>query len=546
MAEIPLISITLEDDEVEDMAESSNRNINECHTDIEEDFDGSEIERKVRRSSLKISAREDDGATDVEDCFDSGEEEEIPVKETEISLNEFLDQGCVNESSNNDPTKEDNENMLKTYSSFKSPSPTAFNLNIPQAPEGLTDFEEMTSSGDEIEEKHFSEDDKPIILEDSQGTDIQDALSSHRKLAAANRMNRHESNSDSESGNDSRKHNTPCSRPKKLSVKLTRKTANIEDAKSDVENMFFDDDIKTSCERGNKKTKKRFPVLETPDIEIMAFDGGSDIDDNTETKNPEINILFHSHKKTTKSVRKSAVKSSSLLKLPKHSEDALTDIENLNSSDDEENFKIETKNIIPIALVKSDALTDVEDMEDGSDEEEDFDEKPEIALPSPLREMTVFRENENGEPNQETSALPESFLLSVNNLDFDKGLTDIEDFSDDDEIDTESDTPDDFEMKNYLDCDSGFVQSSDHAAEMGEGSRSPSPSPSPSSYQSCKIGRDKNDRKTSSELRRRRKTKQAPSHTKSNFLDTKFYVDLNASDAHTDVEDFNVDNNNEA
>lgn len=531
-----MISITQEDEDEINNEDMPQRDINECHTDIE-DVDGPDNERRVtiKTASLKIVLREDDGGTDVEDCVDSGEEEEVPIKETDISLNEFLDQGCVDESNNLD-TEKKNEKLLRTLSANKSPSPTAFGLGVPQVVDGLTDCEEMCTSGDEIEEKHYSEDDKPIVLEDSQGIAISDSISSHRKLIASNRMNRHPSNSDTESENDSRtKQRPPCARPKKLSVKTSRKTANIEDAKSDVENMFFDDDM--SCMRGKKKS---LPVLETPDIEIMAFDGGSDLDDNKEAKNPEINILFHSHnKKTVKKSRKSAVKSSTLLNLPKNSEEALTDLENLDSSDDDENFKVETKNLIPIALVKSDALTDVSDFEDASEEEieeEDDDEKPEIVLPSPLREMTIFCEDEHGEPKQETVPLPASYLLSVNNLDFEKGLTDVEDFSeDDDEEDENNDSPDDYEMKNYIDCDSGIVQSSDHTTDLTE-------STSSSNLAQVSKIKENRERKTS-ELRRRRKPKPPTSNAKSNFLDTKFYVDLNATDGHTDVEDLNMDNN---
>lgn len=541
--DIPMISITQEDDDDDrdEDDDAPHRDINECHTDIE-DVDGPDNDRRrvaITSTSLKIVLNDDDGATDLEDCVDSGDEEEaVPIKDTDISLNEFLDQGCVDESSNVEDGQRNNNNSLKTMSaSGKSPSPTAFGLGLPrQSNAGLTDVEDMCTSGDEIEEKHFSEDDKAIVLEDSQGVDISVSMSSHRKLIASNRMNRHPSNSDTESDDESRpKQRQPCVRPKKLSVKTSKKPANIEDAKSDVENMFFDDDL--SCAR-----KKSFPVLETPDIEIMAFDGGSDVDDNKEKKNPEINILFHSHvKKTTKKLRKSAFKPSTLLKLPQYSEDALTDIENLNSSDDDENFKVESKNLIPMALVKSDALTDVEDMEDASEEEEDADEKPDIVLPSPLREMTVFCRDENGEPTQETVPLPDSFLLSVNNMELDKGLTDIEDFSeDDDDVDEATDdSADDFEMKNFVDCDSGIVQSSDHTTDMTQSTSSSNLA------QACNSSgsRENKERKTC-ELRRRRKPKTTPtSNAKSNFLDTKFYVDLNASEGHTDVEDMNVDYN---
>jgi hypothetical protein len=527
MTEIPLISITQDDNFDDDIDVDQNRpNINECHTDVED------IDNEHENPMLKVTFKGEEasgGVTDVEDCLASESDIDEPIKDTEISLNEFLDQGSIDESS-----KTGTQNMLRSKSLAKSPSPSAFRLNVAtEAIGGVTDVEDMESSGEEIEEKYYSGDDKPIILDDSQGTDIQDSMSSHRKVSSINRAHQaaYQSNSDSnsepENGNKKR-------RPKRLLVKRSNK---CEDAKSDVENIFIDDDDK-KCKQVRKP--RQFPVIDTPDIEVMAFDG-SDMEENNEVKIPEINILFHSqstsyHKKSS-STRKTTTKkstpksSSSLLLMPKHSEDAaVTDIENLNSSDDEDNLNIQqSKNFIPIAIMKSDALTDVEDMGDDDDSDMEVeDEKPEIVLPSPLREMTVFCEDKDGAPHQETIPLPDTFLLSVQNMEIEKALTDIEDFSDDDDNEDdeilEGEISNEFELKNYFEMDGGIVESSDRSTEAATSSSCSRIPTKKISYSSC-------------ELRQRRIKPKQSTQTKSNFLN----IEANQNDALTDVEDMNID-----
>lgn len=529
MTEIPLISITQDENFDDDIDVDQNRpNINECHTDVED------IDNEHDSPMLKVTFEGEEagggGVTDMEDCLASEDDVDEPIKDTEISLNEFLDQGSIDESS-----KTGTQNMLRSKSLAKSPSPSAFRLNV--ATEaiggGLTDVEDMQSSGEEIEEKYYSGDDKPIILEDTQGTDIQDSMSSHRKVSSINRTHQaaaYHSNSDSNSEPEHHGNGNKKRRPKRLTVKRSNK---CEDAKSDVENIFLDDD--KMCKQVRKA--RQFPVIDTPDVEVMAFDG-SDMEENNEVKIPEINILFHSHhqqhkkcssssRKTTKSTPKSSP--SLLLTLPKHSEDALTDIENLNSSDDEDTLNIQSKNFIPIAIMKSDALTDVEDMGDDDDDDDDEDmeveeEKPEIVLPSPLREMTVLCENNDGAPRQETIPLPDTFLLSVQNMDIEKALTDIEDFSDEDDDDDNDDDEEkvEFELKNYFEMDGGIVESSDHSTDAALASPSSSKIPTI---------------KKNYEIRQRRTKPKTASQPKSNFLN----IETPATDALTDVEDMNID-----
>jgi hypothetical protein len=387
----------------------------------------------------------------------------------------------------------------------------------------------MEGSGDEIEaDNDFSEDDKPIILEGANIVDVHDSMNKQKKVekyAPKVTIDRSSSSSESEA--------------EKLKVKLKphhkpKKGQRCEDAKSDIENIFFSDD------ENRKKTPKSTPVLETPDIEVMAFEG-SDIDDDKE-QFPEINITFvdsDKNKKKKKFRPKDTPAPSPMLKLPENQDEALTDVENLNSSDDDDDDQkpLRPRTLMPIAVVKSDALTDVEDFDDSNNEDEDDDVKPDVPLPSPVREFTVLVENKTGEPYKQTTPLPDNIHLGFEDLDADKGTTDVEDF--DDSGDDMDDEPINYkELEKVPDLDGGYVESSDHAVVKDSSLRTAiTPEPKTDTediFLKKQYGH--------SECRRRKtKSKHAKPAGKSLFLDTKFYVDEGAGSAHTDVEDLNLE-----
>lgn len=536
MSDVPTIAIDEAEDQAFDDDDSRRPSINECHTDIE-DLDDDQGDRKkgiTLKDTLRTHETCNGAVTDVEDCEDSGDEESERefCGDEHFSLNEYLDQGLVDEHSN----LQGNVNKQKLqamHSVAKTPSPTAFHLTINQ-PDlgGTTDVEDMEGSGDEVEaDADFSDDDKPIILEGANIVDVHDSMNKQKKVVekyAPKVTIDRSSSSSSDSGEEKSKLKLkPHHKPKK--------GQRCEDAKSDIENIFFSDD------ETRKKTQKSTPVLETPDIEVMAFEG-SDNDDNEKEQYPEINITFvdsDTDKKKKKFRPKDTPAPSPMLKLPENPDEALTDVENLNSSDDDDDEQkpIRPRNLMPIAVVKSDALTDVEDFDDSNNEDEEIDGKePDVPLPSPIREFTVLVENKSGEPFKQTTPLPDNIHLGFEDLDADKGLTDIEDFDDSgDEIDDES--LNFKEMDKIPDLDGGYVESSDHAV-VKESSLRTAVTPEPKT--------DTEDifmkKQSGSECRRRRtKTKHNKPAGKSLFLDTKFYVDEGAGSAHTDVEDLNVE-----
>lgn len=533
MADVPTISITQDENDdfdIERDDEASPRpNISECHTDVE-DFDSDQDRRNSLVSSLKKSMKCNGALTDFEDFDDSSDnnEESEPNYGPDISLNEYLDQGCIDELSNLGGNK---SKKLETMNSVvKSPSPIAFNLGVTHDAGGVTDCEDMESSGDEDDEneKVYSEDEKPIILEDTNAVDIHDSVSNRKKIEKYAPKIVEPSSSDSSSDSDDYE--------MKLRLKshkhFTKRGPKCDEAKSDVENIFFSD------EERRKSFTKSAPVLDTPDIEVMAFDGSDNDEVSERAQFPEINISFSGSEKPKKKTKfRSTPAPSPMLKLPENQDEGHTDVENLNSSDDDEeqSMKIKPKNLIPIAIMKSDALTDVEDFYDGSDDDCNLDEKPDLPLPLPKRELTVLVENKTGEPIKQTTPLPDNLLLGFHDFDADKGLTDVEDFSDDSDGDKEYETP---EIDFIIDLDSGVVESSDHTSGNLSVGNSGTPEPK-TETEDIFVKR----KERSSECRRRRPKPKHSQHNKpkTNFLDTKLYVDLGAAGGHTDVEDLDLE-----
>lgn len=529
MTDLPTISITLEenDNDFEQDDETSRRpSVNECHTDVE-DLDGEDQDRRNSfKEGLGVGAKRNSGVTDVEDFNDSDGMDDSPSPELcygpEISLDEFLDQGSVDESSK---LSGGNQNKLVAmHSVVKSPSPTAFNLTISHETGGITDYEDLEGSGEDDSDKVYSDDDKAIVLEGSNAVDIHDSVNNRKKTEKyaprpVEPVGSEPSSSDSDAGG----------KPKlrlRTHKHLTKRSNKCDEAKSDVENIFFSDD---------ESRQKTTPVLETPDIEVMAFDG-SDHEQLIEVLQfPVINITFTAEEKSKKKSKyRSTPAPSPMLGLPDNQDEGHTDVENLNSSDDDdESLKVKPKSFIPIAICKSDALTDVEDFESESDDDCDLDVKPDVPLPQSTSEITLLVENSNGEPTKQTTPLPDNLLLGFHDLDTDKGLTDVEDFSDESEGDDEDETPG---IDSIPDLDGGVVESSDHT-NVNTLRSSGTPDPITDTEDMFM----KRQEKSSDCRRRKTKSKHSQHKPKTNFLDTKFYVDVDAAGGHTDVEDLDVE-----
>lgn len=446
--EIPTISITqdynIDDDEAE---ENEGGDIAEAHTDIEDlDTDGDDrckFQTLKTRKKVK-SKRIDDCHTDIEDCADSGSDDQMDWQRTneddKLSLNEFLDQGNVEETASCGGDRKTKNTKRGKRASLIPPQDEAG---------GVTDCEDYDTDDEDIgivivednqEYEEFLLHNDDFRSEDVEKTAFVRNNNDHKRWRASTSKNV-EVSSDSESD-----------RP-----------ANWGEL-SDVENIQISD--QEDGQRFFSKMKHSKSALDVEEVD-MAVSDVEDIDMvgiQRETQ-PEIDIAFSSvrSKRSSKHNRKpKANTSKNALAVQENPDEAITDVENLNSSDDEgPNVR---KNLsIPIAYVKSGdkALTDTEDF--------DLDDdclpscSTDIKLPSPVREIVMLREDKQGDPVAKVMPLVASnALLGVEEY-LEKGLTDTEDMSGNED---EFDNTYKYEIIELPDLDSGNVNESENITTL--------------------------------------------------------------------------------
>lgn len=412
MNEIPKISITQDfvtDDYDEDDNECS-ANINEAHTDVE-DLDSDDKDSQFPSSQLLIarkkvkSKRIDECATDVEDCSGSDDDVKIESCDAEVSLTEFLDHGYVDETTSYDGADKVKHSQKGKRASLFAP---------PDDGGAVTDCEDFTSDN-EIQVVDVPENSTydNILLEtyefNSVNVDNTALVQKNRKkrITSAKNVDHSDSEGDLPRGN--------------------------WNELSDVENIALTDDEKPEYVG---RMKHSVSALDAEEMIIVASDNESAYQPPKYEPSPEIAVSFtnmrpnklhlrHRHQHQRSNANKNA------LTVQSNPDEAITDVENLDSSDDESpNLR---KNLaIPIAYVSSGnrPLTDVEDF--------DFDDdciastSRDIKLPSPVREITVMREDKHGDPVSKVMPLVasgSSSFLGINDDYVDKG-TQIYIFSD--------------------------------------------------------------------------------------------------------------------
>lgn len=415
---IPIISITQDDSNPNlDNDEDDNRNydINDAHTDIE-DLDSDENQKESRSPSRMLKIRRktvpkkiEDNATDIEDYNDSDSDSDEKPEPDDIilDLTEFLDQGFVEEMTSHSHSRtgrmKQSRNTVKSY------------LTKPIEDDGgITDCEDIETSEEEtekivtVDEKPFDQILKEMLVEDDNNVSIQDASNlnvrgSPRGMSPSFFTDLSDSDSD---GN--RKY------------------------RSDVENIVFSD------EGPRRSPKQATYSKDVSDAEEVVFEA-SDNECSTSQHDAsyrEVNISFAPNERTR--VKKRLARnqrptkcSGNMLAIEKGPEDILTDVENLDSSDDE-NSNIKGHLAIPAAIIHPNsidtALTDVEDFEIDDDCIPPCSK--DIKLPSPMREITLMTEDSQGDPVTKVMPLNSSgAFLGVIESYIDKGLTDTEDLS---------------------------------------------------------------------------------------------------------------------
>lgn len=443
LGEIPVISITTDDcDTAPDDNGNDNRkyDIHEAHTDIEsldsDDENGSgsgaspsricmlKIRRKSspkRKTSVSRKRKSIcEAVTDIEDYNDSDGSDASETndwEEEKIDLNQFLDQGFVEEMSSHARAgrvggmRQNNKPTFKSY------------LGAPVEDDGgITDCEGFDTSGDEaendvpeaVDEKSFEEILQEMLVDDGNNVSIHDAATLSRSPAVASSA----CVSDASESDDNEM------KSKQGGVKYHYKRSMVENL------MLSDSEARTFF---NKMCHSK-SALDAEEIVMQA----SDYED-CPSPTPDMGITFLSsdQMKTKRRQNRSKIASGNRLAantnnlyVAKNADEAITDVENLNSSDDEiENGQSHLT--IPTAVIKDgDAgLTDVECFD--IDEDCIPDEKADIKLPSPVREITLMTADNSGDPITRVMPLNSSgtFLGVVESTYIDKGLTDTEDVS---------------------------------------------------------------------------------------------------------------------
>lgn len=457
MADLPVISIT----QVEGQSDSADEdahdnihsnNIREALTDVE-DLDSDEGQtRRSSNSFLNAKRRQSDGGvTDVEDCNVSDDDDDVESDSEEkyqntFLLQEFLDQGFVNESMH-----------MSGFAGGQSGTRRSFRTKVPQCniDGAITDYENIETSDDDAEIP-------PRPMTPGKYNDILVLSAGMNSVSISDHVSRRESifslatsESDEELG----------PRPKSALKKPKRvKAFNV----SDVENILFTDEEADYCGR-IRHSKSAF------DAEEMYIES-SDAEEYRPEKRvsfPEIDITFGRSKpvacvlrnRKQKTVRQATGNSSMMLRIDHHDDDGHTDVENLNSSDDDDDDDQTggCKTIIPTAYVRSEQypMTDVEDFDDGDDDgiQSDADDgSRDIRMPSPMREMTVVKEAATGARVAKVMPMLDGNFLGIEDTYVDKGLTDTEDLSGNEEDFQETGK---YTIETLPDLDGGVVHNSE-------------------------------------------------------------------------------------
>lgn len=372
MNEIPKISITQDfgtDDELDESECSAN--IAEAHTDIEDlDSDNKNSQfpsNQLLKARKKTKSKKiDDCATDVEDCEGSGSDDEsvISCDLRKLSLTEFLDQGFVEEISSCD-----GENKTKHSRKAKRAS-----LFAPRKDDGaITDCEEFSSDNEMVIVECPNDPEYDNFLldnDDFNSVNVQNSAFVHGKKPFVSSKNIDHSDIE-------------CDMP----------AGNWNDL-SDVENIALSD--QEDPPKYPSRIRMSASAYDAEEMILVASDTEGAC--SKFESQPDVSVTFvnpipkKSHTRRTKSSHNKVS-----LAVQQSPDEGVTDVENLDSSDDD-GTNLRKNLTIPLAYLNSGSksLTDVEDFDIDDDciPSTSFD----IKLPSPVREITVMREDKHGDP----------------------------------------------------------------------------------------------------------------------------------------------------
>lgn len=457
MADIPVISITQvvdneshDEDDTNERRNSDGKSMYDIHTDVEDlDGDNEGVTKRVHRTkkkrtlaTVRLNARKmpvrqsiDAAVTDVEDCNDSGSDDAdsvVHVSDSEFSMNEFLDQGYFNESMTS-------SNATGGRTGTNQTAGCAM-LIVDYADLGcVTDCDNIETSDEEAElsvptpEKY-----NDFLLDNDLNGSQMNETTIHDSMSIQD------------------------GRISRCKTSLSAYNSEIDEAKrlqcaiSDFEQMLFSEDDDNYC----GALKPSISAFDVQEVYMQSSDAEDDQWPRSRKVSiiPDIDISFTSAERgcglRNRKNRKIVQQRRCSLMLPGGNDDIYTDVENLNSSDDDE----VNLSHIPAAYVMSDAvLTDVEDF-DGDAEEDICISYRDIRMPSPLREMTLVKEDATGAPISKVMPMLEANFLQLDDAYIDKGLTDTEEMSGNEE---DFDDTSRFDIESVPDIDGGVVRNSE-------------------------------------------------------------------------------------
>lgn len=377
MNEIPKISIT-QDFASDDESECSEKlNIIEAHTDIEDldsdDKSKSSTDQLLRARKKVKSKKIDDCATDIEDCEGSGSDEDL-IKNyaARLSLTEFLDLGFIEETSTLDGGDKTNHSRKGKRASLFVP---------PEDGGAVTDCEDLDTSDNEIAivevQDNTTYDNFLLENDDFNSVNVDNSAfvtANKKKLVASKKVDHSDSD---ENG-------------------LSLPQGNWNEL-SDVENIVLSDPEDQQPLKPANRMKHSASALDAEEMILVTSD--NECTCAKEEIPSEIAVAFVKPRPKKTHSRAHASKAKNALTVDASgAEEAITDVENLDSSDDDSPY-LRKSLTIPCAYVSrrgSKMLTDVEDFD--VDEECIPSTSTDIKLPSPVREIIVMKEDPHGDP----------------------------------------------------------------------------------------------------------------------------------------------------
>lgn len=538
MSDIPVIAITQECSDDEELDDISKLNINEAHTDTEDlvmEQDTVRFRKGTKTGNALVDAIQptmNGSVTDVEDCTDSDDDdsEVKSAQEADIVLDKFLDQGYVDETTKAESKGEKPKMLTRSCSKATEYNTLRVLADISSA---LTDCEDMSDDDDSLGKLSIPDCPEDILVKDNGN----DAVAIHNVVRRKQDKHFHkqEPANDSSSESDNAEGQT--------TVRHRKSHRKVEERpKSEYENlMMSDDDMEGAC--GSSQTNRRSVLFDAEEVVMES----SDVEDDRNNVFPEINITFVTNEHNPPLEQTKKKRPSTLMVQAPNPDEALTDVENLDSSESEDEKRTPVCRLMPRAVArsgKSGGITDVEDFND-SDDGEEQETKREVGsefLPSPVREIAILKQNASGEQRQ--NVMP---LLTIRTPDIEQALTDVEDMTDNEDGDEGEDEMYD-NSKYAIDCLPEAVHddvySSDstriNSAKLDVKCSAGEPI---TDTEDLFFDRNASTSGSGSELRRRRKPKHGhgssgngmcPSYKGKKFLDMKNTV---APAATTDTED---------